>query len=355
MGDILHALPAAVHLKEALPDIELTWVVHERWRALLRDNPCIDRLIALPLGRWRADPFRGSTWQEVLASRAALREHRFDAAIDFQGLVKSAAVTFFSRADKVFGFVAKEVREPLAAAFYSDRISSPRPHVIEKNLDLADAVIESLRSGWDARGVPARESISLPLPAGSPEPHLPACDFVLTSPFAGWKAKEWPPEYFAELAATLHRETGLPLLIDCAPSQEQEARHIVEVAPKDACRLHASSVEGLIAATRRARAVVGVDSGPVHLAAALGRPGVAIFGPTDPARNGPHSAAFRVLRDAAAVTSYKHEDRDNPSMRAIRPEEVWDVLAPLLKPDVAPSSGHAEADRPLRVAGIDLT
>ena len=294
MGDVLHALPVAVRLKQALPRLELTWAVHERWSPLLRDNPSIDRVIELPLGRWRAAPFRGATWKEVRECRAALRERRFDAAIDFQGLVKSAAVTFFSRADRVFGFPRDEIREPIAASFYSNRVSSASRHVIEKNLDLAHAVIESLQAGWEARGGAARDSDLSPLPAGRPEPRLPSEDYVLTSPFAGWKAKEWPVEYFAELAETLHRETGMPLVIDCAPGQEREARRIVEQAPPGTCRLHPSSVEGLIAATRRARAVVGVDSGPVHLAAALGRPGVAIYGPTDPARNGPYSSSFQV-------------------------------------------------------------
>ncbi|MDA1312053.1 MAG: lipopolysaccharide heptosyltransferase I [Acidobacteria bacterium] len=352
MGDVLHALPAVARLKQALPRLEVTWAVHERWSALLQDNPCVDRVIALPLGRWRAAPFGRATWREIRDCRALLREHRFDATIDFQGLVKSAVVTFFSRADRVFGFPGKEIREPIAASFYSNRVSSSKPHVIEKNLDLAHAVIESLQAGWDARGVAARDSVQVPLPAGTPEAHLPPEDFVLTSPFAGWKAKEWPPEYFAELAATLYRETGLPLVIDCAPGQEQEARWIVGQAPPDACRLHASSLEGLIAATRRARAVIGVDSGPGHLAAALGRPGVAIYGPTDPARNGPYASTFKVLRDDAAVTSYKHEDRVTAAMRAIRPADVWNVLGPILKPKNAPDTGHADARRPLRAAGI---
>jgi heptosyltransferase-1 len=351
MGDVLHALPAVARLKQALPRLEITWAVHERWRALLDDNPCVDRLIALPLGRWQAAPFRGATWREIRASRTLLREQRFDVTIDFQGLLKSAAVTFFSRSDRVFGFPRDEVREPIAASFYSNRVSSASPHVIEKNLDLAHAVIESLQAGWDARGVAARDSVQFPLPSGRPEAHLPAEDFVLTSPFAGWKAKEWPPEYFAELAATLFRKAGLPLVIDCAPGQEPEAGLILEKAPRGACRLHASSVEGLVAATRRARAVIGVDSGPVHLAAALGRPGVAIYGPTDPARNGPYSSAFQVLRDAAAVTSYKHEDSPSPAMRAIHPGAVWNVLGPILKPNSAAASGHADAIRPLGVAG----
>lgn len=329
MGDVIHALPAAAQLKRAVPQLELTWVVRERWSALLRNNPCVDRVIALP-STSHSGLFGFPRLREINTARELLRNCRFDAAVDFQGLLRSAAVTFFSRADKVFGFPRSQIREPLAAACYSDRIPSGSAHVVDKNLDLARAVEQSLRSGWKVNTLAPERTAAFPLPPGKPEPHLPEGDYVLAGPFAGWKAKEWPPEYFAELATTLHRETGMPLVIDCAPFQTDEARVIIEQAPEGACLLHPSSIEGLIAATRRARAVVGVDSGPLHVAAALGRPGVAVFGQTDPARNGPYGSSFRVLRDPAAVTSYKHAREPDPVMRSIRPGDVWAVLSSML-------------------------
>ncbi len=329
MGDVIHALPAAAQLKRAVPQLELTWVVRERWSALLRDNPCVDRVIALPSAS-HSGLFGFPRLREINTARELLRAYRFDVAVDFQGLLKSAAVTFFSRADKVFGFPRSQIREPLAAACYSDRIPSSSAHVVDKNLDLALAVEQSLSSGWEVNTPVAEKPAKFPLPPGKPEPHLPEGDYVLASPFAGWKAKEWPTEYFAELATILHRETGMPLVIDCAPFQQDEARVIIEQAPEGACLLHPSSVEGLIAATRQARAVVGVDSGPLHVAAALGRPGVAVFGQTDPARNGPYGASFQVLRDPSAVTRYKHEQRSDPVMRSIRPGDVWAALSPML-------------------------
>ena len=329
MGDVIHALPAAAHLKRAVPLLELTWVVREQWSGLLRDNPCADRVVALP-SRSHSGVFGFPRVREIMAAWRLLRGERFDAAVDFQGLLRSAAVTFFSRSDKVFGFPRTQIREPLAAAFYSDRVPTGSAHVVDKNLDLARAVEQSLRSGWDVNTPAPDRDATFPLPPGKPEPHLPVGDYVLASPFAGWKAKEWPPEHFARLAAMLHRETGMPLVIDCAPFQRDEARTIVEQAPEGACVLHPSSVEGLIAATRRARAVVGVDSGPLHVAAALGLGGVAIFGQTDPDRNGPYGDSIQVLRDSSAVTSYKHESRPDPAMRSIQPSHVWTALSPML-------------------------
>ncbi len=331
MGDVIHALPAVAHLKRTIPGLDLTWVVRERWSALLIDNPGVDRVIVLPAGKARRGPFRFGTLREVGAARRLLREHHFDVAVDFQGLLRSAAVTFFSRADKVFGFPGNEIREPLAAAFYSESVPTDSAHVVDRNLDLARAVEQSLRSGREVRPAVLETTVEFPMPLGKPEPYLPEGDYVLASPFAGWKAKEWPPEYFAELATILFREAGMPLVIDCAPFQQDAAQEIVERAPAGAGVLHASSVEGLIAATRRARAVVGVDSGPVHIAAALGRPGVAVFGQTDPVRNGPYGPTFRVLRESTAVTSYKHEQWSSPVMRAIRPSDVWELLSPILQ------------------------
>src|SRR5581483_9929801 len=155
---------------------------------------------------------------------------------------------------------------------------SAAAHVVDRNLDLAVAAgATSILS-------------SFPLPPGSPEEPLPDGDFVLACPLAGWRSKQWPAEYYTVLATRLRRELGVPLVLNAPPGA------IFPPAP-DAL-LHTSGIPGLIYATRRATAVLGVDSGPLHLAAALSRPGVAIFGPTDPARNGPYGGSLQVLRSA---------------------------------------------------------
>src|SRR5262249_45455157 len=164
---------------------------------------------------------------------------------------------------------------------------------VDQNLDLAAA------AGANARRV------EFPLPNCPAEGDLPDSEFVLASPIAGWRAKQWPAAHYAEIAARLHQRHGLPLVINCAPSERAEAQAIVEQAPRGSSVLSVTSVEGLIGVPRLARAVVGVDSGPLHLAAALGKPGVALFGPTDPARNGPYGSALTVLRSASAVTTYQ--------------------------------------------------
>jgi heptosyltransferase-1 len=176
--------------------------------------------------------------------------------------------------------------------------------VVDRHLELAAAAgaVQPLRA--------------FPLPAGRAEGNLPAGEFVLASPLAGWGAKQWPLAHFRRLGTLLREELGMPLVLDGPPGSGFD---------------HHSSLAGLIHATRRASAVVGVDSGPLHLAAALNRPGVAIFGPTDPARNGPYGTSIRVLRSEGASTSYKRDPGMAACMQAITPERVLACLKAQLR------------------------
>jgi heptosyltransferase-1 len=137
-------------------------------------------------------------------------------------------------------------------------------------------------------------------------------------------------EYYARLAQRLRRDAGIPLVVNGPPSEREALAAIAGTV------LHLSSINGLIDATRRAAAVLGVDSGPLHVAAAMGKPGVAIFGPTDPAQTGPYGAGFTVLRSPHAVTSYKRRNEIDPSMRAVTPDAVFEALqARLARPHPA--------------------
>ena len=298
MGDIIHALAAVASLKHSFPGSRLTWVIEPKWAPLVDGNPFVDRVALLR---------RGGPAQ-IWASCRELRAERYDFAVDFQGLIKSALVATVARPERIFGFHQSQVREWPAALFYSSKAQSASAHVVERNLDLAAAAgaASLLRT--------------FAVPEGSREGALPEGDFVLANPTAGWLAKHWPAEYYRELAGMLQRELGMPLVVNGPPEAGEALAAIAGALPS------ITGLPGLIHATRRALAVVGVDSGPLHLAAALGKPGVAIFGPTDPARNGPYGDSFTVLRAADAVTSYKRTSAIDPSMRAISPETVFQAL-----------------------------
>jgi lipopolysaccharide heptosyltransferase I len=293
MGDVIHALPAVASLKHSFPHSRLSWVIKPRWAPLLEGNPFVDEII----------PFT-RTAREILATRRLLRRERFELAVDLQGLIQSALVAASAKADKIVGLARTQARESFAAMFYSSAVRTTAVHRVDRYLELVAAAGASslLRT--------------FPLPPGKPEGTLPEGPFVLACPLAGWGSKQWPLGHYTELAKRL----SLPLVVNGPPDALDVLRQI------EGAQIHLSGLEGLIDATRRAQAIVGVDSGPVHLAAALGKPGVAIYGPTDPALHGPYGGTLHVLRSSTAITSYKRRGVDPGSMRAISPAEVLEAL-----------------------------
>ena len=296
MGDVIHTLPAVASLKHSIPYSRITWVIEAKWAALLEGNPYVERVVALD-----RSSFAGlrETWRQ-------LRAHSFDFAVDFQGLTKSALVAALAWPERVYGF--EDSRETPASWFYSSTVlPGPTLHMVDRNLALAGAAGASSLLA------------SFCIPAGKPEGELPDGEFVLASPLAGWGAKQWPMEYYSTLGQRIRQETGMRLVLN-GP---------VPIAVENTWA-HVSGLEGLIDATRRAAAVVGLDSGPLHLATALGKQGVAIYGPTDPTRNGPYKSNLALLRSAGAVTSYKRSAQPDVSMRTISPDAVFEALKPAL-------------------------
>lgn len=296
MGDVIHALPAVASLKHSFPHSRVSWAIRPRWIPLLEGNPFVDDII--PLDR---------SMSSIVTVWRCLKARRFDVAVDFQGLVQSALVAAAARADKIVGFHRSQAWERFAALFYSAGVVTSAVHIVDRNLELVAAAGASsvLRT--------------FPLPEGAPEGRLPEGKFVLASPLAGWGAKQWPLDWYQQVA----RRLAMPLVVN-GPASATEALSKIR-----GVKVHISGIEGLIHATRRAHAVIGVDSGPMHLAAALAKPGVAIFGPTDPARNGPYGGSLRVLRSPEAVTTYKR-DADDRQMRSVTPDLVADALSTAL-------------------------
>ena len=299
MGDILHALPAVASLKASFPQHELSWLVAPRWMPLLEGNPAIDELIA----------FERSGLKALKASWRRLRQKRFDLAFDFQGLLQSAIAGRAARPKTFYGFSRSVARESHAAWFYDRSVDVMGPHRVQRNLQLVEAAGANklTTQAW--------------IPQGRPEGVLPSRPFVLTNPFAGWAGKEWPLPLYELLGQRLQKE-GLQLVASVPEGKAPELRSFQHVS------VYISTLSGLIDATQRATAVVGLDSGPLHLAAALNKPGVALFGPTDPACTGPFGGSLTVLRAPHVETTYKRHDTIHASMKEISVEQV---MAALLK------------------------
>jgi heptosyltransferase-1 len=190
MGDVIHALPAVASLKHSFPRSRVTWVIRPRWMPLLENNPFVDEVI--PLERNLAGV--ASAWR-------ALRAQSFDLAVDFQGLVQSALVAAAARVDKIVGFHRSQAWERLASLFYSNEVVTTSAHIVDRNLELVAAAGASnlLRT--------------FPLPEGRPEGRLPDGKFVLASPLAGWGSKQWPLEFYQDLAKLL----DMPLVVNGSP------------------------------------------------------------------------------------------------------------------------------------------
>jgi heptosyltransferase-1 len=297
MGDIIHALPAAASLKLSFPEQKLYWLVARRWMPLLEGNPHIDEII--PFDRQSPSAIR-NCWKR-------LRELQPKFAIDFQGLLQSAIAGRIARPKVFYGFDRSVARERLASFLYTDQVAITGPHRVQRNLQLVAAVGARVHTeqAW--------------IPPGRPEGELPSGPFVLASPFAGWASKQWPIASYGELAETLRKE-GLELALNVSEHQAAQIGRMNHVY------VHTSSLLGLIDATRRAAAVLGLDSGPLHLAAALGKPGAALFGPTDPAQTGPYKSDMVVLRAPGVHTTYKRHDRIHASMADMTAGQVADAL-----------------------------
>lgn len=276
IGDVVHTLPAAAALRRH--GHEVVWLAERAARVLLADNPVVTRVLSPP-------PARRFELGGVRVALRAVRGERCDAALDFQGLWKSAAWARLSGARRVVGWGRAWRREPASGLLLRERETrAPRgPHVIDKNLALLRAV------GIEAEGerdfpLPPFERQAAAVDAGLRQ--LGLDDFALLNPGGGWAGKLWPPERFGELARAL-RLRGFPSLVAWGPGEEELAERVVAASEGAALRCFPTTLLELAALARRARLFVGADTGPLHLACALRAPVVALFGPTDPARNGP--------------------------------------------------------------------
>ncbi len=302
LGDILHALPAQQALGRSFPEAEIHWLCEPQYAPLLGAVPGISRVWTADTKRWRSQPWRAG---QGFALIRALRRVGFDVVFDFQGLVKSALLAGFSGAPRRIGFDPERFKEKGIQLFYTD--TSPGEanldrHVIDTNLDL---VLKLAPVG----AVDARVRLRIPLPdQRRVEEELARLDVdrpVLINPGAGWVTKIWPAENFARLGLEIEHRTGNPVVYTYGPGEESLIERIRKANPGRA-RAFPTSILQLAALCRLSRLMVAGDSGPLHLAVAMGTATVAVLGPTSAARNGPRNSEDLVVkRDLPCSNSYK--------------------------------------------------
>jgi heptosyltransferase-1 len=325
MGDVIHALPAATALRAALPGATIGWVIEERWAELLRargypldgplseQKPLVDRVHLVRTKQWRRRPLAPATWTDSRSSLGEIRRTRYDVAMDFQGSIRSAVIARWSGAPKIVGFSAP--RESPARWFYKSSVQAKSAHVIEQNLELVSELVSELTSSSVVlQTILPRDPVA-EIWCDRYLEEIPAKQIVLLNPGAGWGAKQWPAERYGAVARELGNDR-FTLLINHGPGEEKLAQAVAD-SSGGAAQPVLCSLAQLIALTRRASLFIGGDTGPLHLAAALQVPVVAIFGPTDPARNGPFGTQSIVLRDPQSVTSLSHRAETEPGLLRI--------------------------------------
>ena len=311
LGDILHTVPAVAALRAAFPKAKIDWVVDRKWAPVLEGSVALDEVI----------PFdRRSIWNAVDCVER-LRDNRYDCAIDFQGLYKSSILAALSGAPRRIGFERAWAREEGAAMFYTDRVTPAGRHVSELNYSLAE-------HAGAAR--PAAPDYPLRVPAGgaaSVRSRLHDLgftgDYAVVGPAGSWRAKCWPPERFGALCREIEARGGARVVVIQGPGEKSIVDEVVRAAAPVRVTVVAPTIEELMALVAHARFVVAADSGPLHLAAALGTPVVGLYGPTDPARNGPFAPGAVVVHKALPEeVSYKRRANYSPSMLRISVEDV---------------------------------
>jgi len=313
LGDLVHTLPAVAALRRAYPEAEIDWLVdavHEEFLGLASSVTSVVALSGRTVGAW-------------LDVRRRLRARRYDVAADFQGLVKSAALARLSGARRVIGFDRRALREPAASVFYRERVNvGERGHVIEKNLRLATSL--GAPSGpleFPLRAVESGAARTVASQVGGP--------YALINPGAAWPNKRWPPERFGRLAHWLQEQHALSSVVLWGPGEIAAAEAVAAASDGTARVAPETRLPDLVALARGAALMVSGDTGPMHIAAAVGVPVVTLFGPSDPGRNGPwRSADVALSRYDSCACHYQRRCRrpEEWCLETITLDEVTDAI-----------------------------
>jgi len=285
IGDIVHTLPTLAAVRNALPNAEISWAVEKSSAEILRGNELINNLIEIDTRSLRGGKIIENILLDAGKQVRELRRFSYDAALDFQGLLKSATIAKLSKAKRTYGFAKQNLREPASRFLLTKTFETPpKIHIIRKNLTLAEKALNIT--------VPAE---NFEFPIFTNEAHKAEAEkivsatgenFAVLNPAGGWVTKLWHAEKFGALADKLWEENGLVSVISTAPNETDLAQKVLENSKSGKAVLAQTSLKGFYELAKRARVYVGGDTGPTHLAVAAQTRIVGIFGPTEWWRNG---------------------------------------------------------------------
>lgn len=312
LGDIVHTLPAVAGLRQSFPSAQITWLTHPRWKLIIESSGLASEI-------WATETRSAASLRKIIR---AIRAAEFTAAIDYQGLWKSAALPLVGGVRRRIGFSPETIREWGVPILYTDRVRCRTTHIADQNGELSGCA--GARNGVAGCPLSVR-----------PEDHQMVCEwlgseslgrYIVLSPGGGWRSKCWPAKRYGELCRRIRDAFGMRCIVNHGPGESELAAEL-RLAAGDANPLLFNEELGpLMAVLKGAKCIVGADTGPLHLAIALGTPAVALFGPTDPARNGPYRSSDIVLRSPDAVRDHSRNDTTDASMLAIAVAQVFAAL-----------------------------
>jgi heptosyltransferase I len=335
LGDIVHTFPAVAALRDSFPSAEIVWLTHPRWRGLVESSGLASEIRNV----------ESRDWGSVRATISGIRASQWQSAIDYQGLWKSAALPFLGGVNRRIGFSSDTIREFGVPILYNQRVKAETIHIADQNGEL------SRRAGARRRVGHVKLSVSNESVARAREQLTRAGigdRYVVLSPGGGWRAKCWPPQRFASLCQKIRESFGMRCVVNYGPGEKELVFELRAASGNSEPLLWDTELGPLMALLRSASCIVGGDTGPLHLAIALGTPAVALYGPTDPARNGPYRnpslvtgdpildsgetrdtdpcAGDIVLRAPGSTTSHSRNDVTDPSMFAIQVDSVFEAV-----------------------------
>jgi len=311
LGDIVQALPLLASLRKSFPSRYIAWGVKEKFSELLEKHPYLDEVIV-----WKERGF----WKFV----REIRKRRFNIVLDLQGLFRTGLVTYLSKAPQRWGFSKEEAKEH-QFMFLNIRIPTKSTHIVEKYLDFAehlqaDRIIEFLIPEKES----AREYIGQYLQRIN---ILPDDKLIALIQSTGWENKTWKPERFAQLGRLLSLKVDWKVIViwGLGESEKQKAQAINRIAANKLLIAPQTTVSQLVSLLKRCSMAIGGDTGPLHLAAALGLPVVGLYGPTPPSRNEPYTKKKEIIyHNLPCSPCWKRtcKNKANECMDFIQVEEV---------------------------------
>ena len=341
LGDVIHSLPSLKTLRKSFPHAHIAWMVEEKCKDLLFDNPDLDELIVVRIRHWRRHWNRQS-WREFSACFRQLRRAHFDIVLDLQGLIKTGVIAFLTGASQRIGFHVNDCREPLNAWFNNRKIPyiGKQVHVIDKNLRMVKAIGANVETKEFPFVIPAEAEATIQAYVEE-HPEMTARPLVAIHQGVGFETKRWELARFAQLGDRISSELGCNVLLTFGPGEEGRIETLSGMMKHKHWISPAQSMHESMALFKRLSLFIGCDTGPLHLSAALGIPTVSIFGSTDPEysrpQEGNHEVVVKILH-----CSFCHKRKcptQNECMDQVTVEDVFAATQKILTPVTSQVSG----------------